>query len=125
MSNPFMQYKQQAISTMSGGELITSLFDGVIKNLNLAITLYDKGDNKVAAVCTEKCKRIFDHLILSLDFKIPVSNELFKLYNFFKQEIVAAEIKLKSEPLSEILPLITDLKNTWAEASKLSHIAKG
>lgn len=125
MSNSaLMQYKSQAISTMSSGELIVTLFDGIIKNLNVAVQLFEKGDIDVASTCTQKCKTIFDHLIISLDFNFELSHNLFKLYNFFKQEIITAEIKHEGSPIAGILPLIVDLKNTWVEAQKLSHTLK-
>lgn len=123
-NSALMQYKSQAISTMSSGELIVTLFEGILKNLRVAAQLYEKGDVAVAATCTQKCKAIFDHLILSLDFNYELSNNLFMLYNFFKQEIITAEVKRSADPINEILPLISDLKNTWVEAKKLSHSMK-
>lgn len=124
MANPFLQYKQQAVSTMSGGEQITALYGEVVKNLNVAITLFNNGDDVVAKSCTLKCRGVFDYLISVLDFKYPVSNHLFKLYNFFKQETLYADSQKSSQPLAEILPLITDLRETWVEAQRLSHLQK-
>lgn len=124
MTNPFMQYKQQSINTMSGGELIVTLFEEVTKNINIAIIMFDEGKTDVALINTNKAKKIFSHLIGILDFNIEISQNLYQLYTFFNQEIIASEAKLNSEPLKEILPLVQDLKNTWTEAQKLIHMGK-
>lgn len=124
MANPLDQYKQQMISTMSSGDQLIALYNGAIKNINIAVMLYENKDYKNAEVCTQKTKAIFDYLITVLDFNIPISGNLYKLYNFFKQEIALAEVKRKGSPLTEILPLIVDLKETWLEAQKLTHMNK-
>jgi len=124
VNNPFMQYKQQSINTMSGGELIVTLFEEVTKNINIALIMFGEGKIDVALVNTAKAKKIFSHLIGVLDFNIEISQNLYQLYTFFNQEIIASEARLSGEPLKEILPLVQDLKNTWAEAQKLIHMGK-
>ncbi len=124
MSNPFMQYKQQSINTMSSGELVVTLFEEASKNLNLACKLYIDKNYDPAKICTEKAKNIFTHLITVLDFNYDISQNLYQLYNFFNQQIIVAEVRQDAKPIEEILPLINDLKNTWSEAQKLIHIKK-
>lgn len=124
MSNPFMQYKQQSINTMSSGELVVTLFDEIVKNLNMASKMLADKNIDVAMRCTEKSKKIITHLIGSLDFNYDVSQNLYQLYNFFNQQIIVSEVRQNPQPIDEILPLITDLKQTWSEAQKIIHIKK-
>lgn len=124
MSNPFMQYKQQSINTMSSGELVIKLFEEAYKNLLRASMLYKESNPTDATEYTEKTKKIFNHLMTILNFNVEISKNLYQLYMFFNQQIIASEVKQSSEPIDEILPLISDLKTTWAEAEKLVHMQK-
>lgn len=124
MSNPFLQYKQQSVNTMSNGELVIKLFEENYKNLLRASMLYKEDKPEEAGAFAEKAKHIFNHLISILNFNVPVSQNLHQLYNFFNQQIISAEIKRKADPIDEILPLVNELKTTWAEAEKLVHMQK-
>ncbi|MEG2814056.1 MAG: flagellar export chaperone FliS [Oscillospiraceae bacterium] len=121
MSNPLMQYKQQSINTMSSAELILTLYDEALKNLRIAVMKFDSEEVEIATTCTNKAKEIFKYLMESLDFNYDISNNLFKLYLFFNQEIISSEITLKSKPITELLPLIEDLKSTWTQANRSLH----
>lgn len=124
MSNPFIQYQKQSINTMSSGELVIKLFEEAYKNLLRASMLYKEEKPEEANIFTQKAKNIFNHLISILDFNVEISKNLYQLYTFFNQQIIAAEIKRKAEPIDEILPLIQDLKSTWTQAEKLVHMKK-
>jgi len=117
-------YKQQAFNTMSRGELVTALYDGAIKNINLSVRFLKDGPQDAADQCMEKAQKIFSYLCDSLDSQYGVSQNLYRLYRFFYQEIIKAQIKKDSAPLEEILPLVEDLRNTWMQAEKLSHSQK-
>lgn len=124
MANPYAQYKQQSINTMSSGELVIKLFEEAYKSLLQADMLYNEKKADLASTHTDKAKRVFSHLISCLDMSIPVSQNLYQLYNFFNQEIIKAEIKQSNLPLQEIIPLVKDLKETWVEAEKSIHMNK-
>ncbi|MEG0894840.1 MAG: flagellar export chaperone FliS [Oscillospiraceae bacterium] len=119
-----MQYKQQSVNTMSGGELLILLYDEILKNLKLASQLYDNKDYINAEKCTEKAKKVFSHLSSTLDFNIDISNQLYSLYDFFIKQIVSAEVKRDKTPLAEVINLVAELKDTYAQASKIAHINK-
>ena len=123
-SNTFMQYKRQAINTMSGGELVIKLFEEAYKNVLQADMLFNQENSTSALIYTEKAKRIFTHLISILDMSVDISQNLYQLYNFFNQELIRSEVKRSNEPLKELLPLIKELKETWVQAEKSVHMNK-
>ena len=43
-TNPIMQYQEQAINTMSKGELLIKLYDEILKNINYASILLKQKD---------------------------------------------------------------------------------
>ncbi len=116
------QYKTQTIHSMTSGELLILLFDEVIKNLKIACTMLDEKNYATSEKCTQKAKEIINYLISILDRQYPLSQELYQMYSFFNEKIISAEIKQDPKILEEITPLIEDMRQTWAEANRLTHI---
>lgn len=121
-NNPIMQYKEQAVSTMTSGEQLVLLFDEVLKNLHYGSMMLKEKNYATAQKCTEKCKNIFRYLSSILDRKYKISNDLYDLYYFANQQIIKAEVKRDGAVLDELVPLVKEMRETWAEAEKLSHI---
>lgn len=125
MLNPYEQYKKASVNTMTKGELLLLLFDEIIKKLNYSKILMENKDFDQADINLKKCKDIINHLIVSLDDKYELSGELTELYLFFNREITKASYSKNTKAIDDILPIIKDLRNTWAEADKISRTAKG
>ncbi|MDD2495150.1 MAG: flagellar export chaperone FliS [Tissierellia bacterium] len=124
MLNPYEQYKKTSVNTMTKGELLLLLYDEVIKKLNISKILLENKDYKEAEIHLSKCRNIINHLIVSLDEKYEISRELKEMYFFFNREILKASISKNDKNIDDILPLIKDLRNTWAEADKISRTSK-
>ncbi len=124
MFNPYEQYKKTSINTMTKGELLLLLFDEAIKKLNYSKVLMENNDFEQAEVHLTKCRKIFNHLIVSLDDKYELSRELSEMYQFFNGEIIKASSTKNVKNIDEILPMVKDLRNTWAEADKIARASK-
>ena len=124
MLNPYEQYKKTSVNTMTKGELLLLLFDEVIKKLNHSKILMENNDFEQANVNLAKCRKIFNHLIVSLDDKYELSRELTEMYLFFNREIIKASSTKSTKNIDEILPMIKDLRITWAEADKIARASK-
>lgn len=123
-NNAVKQYEEQAIYTMSRGELLIKLFDEALKNMRCA-SAFIKGSDKVnAEKCMTKSKKIFSYLSSILDNKYEISYNLHQLYYFINQEIIRAEIKNDAQIIENVIPLVSDMRETWVEAEKLVHIQK-
>jgi len=121
MLNPYEQYKQTSVNTMTKGELLLSLFDGAIKKLNQSKILMDNKDYEQSKILLQRCREIFNYLISTLDYNYEMSNELREMYSFFNREIVNAMYSRKTQPIEDIIPLIRDYRNTWEQADKLAR----
>lgn len=122
MLSPSAQYQQQAVSTATPGELIVLLFSAAVKNINLGIAgirnkQYAEAHNRII-----KTQDIFNALIKNLDMRYPISRDLMDLYDFINQRLVQANLKKDCGILEELLPLVTDLRNTWQDAEKINRI---
>ncbi|WP_326910396.1 flagellar export chaperone FliS [Sedimentibacter sp. MB31-C6] len=125
MVNPYEQYKRTTVTTMTKGELLILLYDEVIKKLNHSILLIENNDYKQASIILEKCRKIFYHLMETLDNKYDMSNELMELYLFFNREITKAASYKETKYIESILPIVKDLRETWSEADKIARVTKG
>ncbi|HEX3037505.1 MAG TPA: flagellar export chaperone FliS [Oscillospiraceae bacterium] len=123
-TNPIMQYQEQAINTMSKGELLIKLYDEVLKNINYASILFKQKDYPMAEQYCDKSKSIFNYLSSILDRQYPVSADLYKIYFFMNSEIIRAQVKRDHTILDALLPLVEDMRATWAKAEKLCHMNK-
>ncbi|MDW5300033.1 MAG: flagellar export chaperone FliS [Sedimentibacter sp.] len=124
MVNPYEQYKRNSINTMTKGELLVLLFDEAIKKLNLSKILMENEDYKNANINIEKCRKIFNYLIVTLVEKYKLSQELSEMYMFFNKELIKASSMKSITNIDNILPMVKDLRNTWAEADKISKTGK-
>jgi len=120
MIDPYKNYKNMSINTMTKGELLVLLFDKLVQRLTLSIILYK--DNKIeeANLSLNKSRDIFNYLLASLDHGYGLSKDLSELYAFFNAEIIKAVAKKDISLIEQVLPMIKELRDTWSEAEKLS-----
>lgn len=121
VTNPYEQYKKQSVMTMTQGELVVQLFEGCSKKLNAAVFYYESNETEKAEEELYKAQRIVNYLNASLDRKVPISNELAALYDFFIRMIVKAKIKSSTDIIKEIIPMIDGLGDSFREAERIVH----
>lgn len=122
-SNPYNQYKEQSIMTMTPGELIIVLYEECIKMLNHAVFyIEEKNDMEEAEKAIKKVQRIIHYLDGILDFKYDISNNLHMLYDYFIRTLVQANIRKRSEVLKPLIPMLTELKDSFQQAEKKVHM---
>ncbi len=120
--NAYSKYQEQSIMTMTPGEMVVRLFEECEKQLNFAIVSIDEQNIQATNNALQKTQRIFNYLKASLDFKYQVSNGLASLYDFFVSRTVEANIKKNKELIAEILPLVTELRETFQQGERLARI---
>lgn len=116
------KYREQTIMTMTPGEMVVRLFEECEKQITSAIMCIEGKDIQGANMSLQKSQRIFNYLKASLDFKYPISQNLSELYDFFNRRLVEANIRKDKEPAEEILPLVTELRETFQQGERLARI---
>lgn len=116
------KYQEQTIMTMTPGEMIVRLFEEAEKQISYAIICIDKKNVQDANRAFQKAQRIFTYLNASLDFKYEVSENLSALYEFFNRRLVDANIKKSKQPAEEILPLVSELRDTFQQGERLARM---
>lgn len=119
-SNAYL-YTEQSGITASPGELLMMLLNAEIKNIRIAILSIGAGKLTDAHQRLMKAQDIMDELILSLDDAYEISKELTPLYLFIKKELMSANIKKDTEKLEKLLPIVTELRDSWEKAYEISR----
>lgn len=116
--NPYQQYQRQSVMTMTQGEMLTKLYDEVIKQMSGAKICLTEKDLSAVNNALQKAQRILFYLKSTLDFKYEISGNLDALYDFFIERTVQANLKKDAAMLDEIIPMIEDLRDTFVQADR-------
>lgn len=119
--NPYKQYKENSIMTMTPGELIVELYDGCIKKLSASVVFIEEKKYDKANEMLQGSRKIIEYLDACLDMKYEISQNLVALYDYFKRTIVKANMHKDINAINELIPMITDLRNAFKEAEKEIH----
>ena len=114
----YKAYKQQSVMSMTPGEMLTTLYDAALKNLELAKIAFDKNNISQINKSLQKVQEIFHYMKNTLDFKYEISQNLGALYDFFIETALQANMKKDPSKLDDLISLITDLRDTYKDADK-------
>lgn len=118
MQNPYAKYKEQSVMTMTQGDMINLLYEEIISRLNKAIICIEEKDIEGRNNHLKKARAIVTHLDTTLDPQYEVSKNLSSLYEYFNYSMTQANIKNDAGSLQEILPMVEELKDAFAQADK-------
>ena len=74
---------------------------------------YDRANTSL-----QKAQRIISHLNKTLAMEYEISQNLEALYDFFNYKITQANVHKDATHIAEILPMVTDLRDAFAQAEK-------
>lgn len=118
MQNPYQKYMNQVVTTMTPAQLLIALYDKAITELNKAILYIEDKNITKAHNSIVRVSEIVDALDASLKEKYEISDNLAALYEFFREQLVQANIKKDPEILKSLIPFFQDLHDSFEEASK-------
>lgn len=120
MSNPYSNaaYKKTQIETASPEALILMLYDGALKFMSQAEFAFEDGNIEQTNNLLLRVQAIFTELLTSLDKEKggEIAVNLERLYVFFLEKLGEANINKDPKPLTDIKPLVLDIRNTWEKA---------
>ena len=120
MQYGYEQYKEQSINTMTKGEQLVLLFDEVVKNLKKSEIAIESKNYELLDVSIQKATDIVRYLISILDRSIPISNELYRMYDFFLYEFNRIKAGRNAEVIEEVRELVIDMRDAFREADKIA-----
>ena len=116
----YQNYKTQAVNTMTPGEMLGLLYDELLKRLTRAELALEKKDYILFDQSMKRSVDIVHYLKNTLNYDYEISNELKRMYDFFLYELSRISAGRNAKVISELRPLIMELRDAFKEAQKLS-----
>lgn len=120
--NAAQTYKETAIKTADGGEIIVLLYEGIDKHLSEAIVLLEKEQkhhyfDKINYHITF-AQKIITELMTALDSSQDkaIYDNLMDLYLYFNNELSKANMKKDCDVINHVHTMIKELLETWKKA---------
>ncbi len=119
-NNAYNQYKENSIQTASPEELTLMLYNGLVKfimqaQMHVVEKNIEKANNSII-----KAQNIIVEFQTTLDMRYSISNDLMRIYDYMHHRLVEANVKKDKDILEEVLGYAKELRDTWAQAMKLS-----
>lgn len=112
---PYQAYQNNAVQTASGGELTLMLYNGGIKFIRQAIKDLEEKDFEQKNKHIQKAQAIVQELMLTLDPKVEISQQMLPLYEYINHQLTEGNINNDVEHLNEALTFIIEFRDTWKE----------
>jgi flagellar protein FliS len=116
--NPYQKYMSRMVTTMTPAQLLIALYDKAITELNKAILFIEDKNIPGAHNSITRVAEIVDSLDASLKEKYEISDNLAALYQYFREQLIKANVKKDPEILKSLIPLFQELRDAFDEASK-------
>ena len=120
IASGYQQYKNQAVSTMTQGEMLLLLFDEMVKRITRAELALKDQDNVVFEQSVNRAVDIIKYLKQTLNREYAISVQLRALYDFFIYELSRVKASRRQAILDELKPLVEELRDAFRQAEKRS-----
>ena len=116
--NPYQRYKEEAVMTMTQGEMLLLLYDEMLKRLRECELLLEQKDFKNFEAQADRVAAIIRYLRDVLNHDYPISGQLYSMYDFFLVEIGRIKAARKPERIEELKQFVEELRDAFREAEK-------
>ena len=122
LTSPYDKYKTSQAQTANSGKLLLMLYDGAIRFLKLGIEGIEEKNIEKANNNLVKTQAIINELIASLNFDYEIASDLVRIYEYMLYQLIQCNIRKDKLPAEEVLGHLIEMKDAWAEASRVSAI---
>ena len=114
----YQHYREDALNTMTPGELLLVVYDELVKRLTQAELLLTKEDYTAFENAVDRAVDIVHYLDDTLDRKYPISAQLAKMYDFFCYELSRVKSGRNKTELERIKRMASELRESFRTAEK-------
>ncbi|GAB6991340.1 flagellar export chaperone FliS [Paenibacillus pini] len=125
ITSPYEKYRQSSVQTSTPSQLLLMLYDGAIRFVRTGIDGLQKQDLQKANLNLGKGQSIVNELLSSLDRSYAVSEGLASMYEYINHLLIEANVKKIAEPAEEAIGYLMELRETFAQAAKISLASQG
>lgn len=121
MQNAHSIYKNNSINSASREQLLLMLVDGAVKFAKRGKLGIEEKNIKMAHESFIRVQDIFSELMATLDRNAGAwTEDIFNIYAFINQTVAQANLKKDIKKADEAIELITEVRDMWHEAYKIS-----
>ncbi|WHY19085.1 flagellar export chaperone FliS [Paenibacillus sp. G2S3] len=120
ITSPYDKYRQSSVKTSTPAQLVVMLYDGAIRFVRTAMDGLSKQDYEKTNLNFGKAQTIISELMSTLDYSYEVSSNLYSLYEYTNYLLIEANIRKSAEKAEEAIGYLTELRETWLQASKIA-----
>ncbi len=117
-------YKNQQVMTASPEQLTLLLYNGALRFLTESILAMEQGDVQKSHNANLRVQDIVREFVQTLDMSYELSKTWAQLYEYIEHCLIQGNIKKDLEQLQNAKSMLTEMRDTWAEAMKLTHVAR-
>lgn len=112
------RYNQVRMTTSTPGELLLALYDGLFRFLNQAKVCLQAKQMARGRELLSKSYAILSELYIALDHSVfpELCANLEALYGFAMDRVMQASRKGTTEPIDEVVRVLTPLREAWQTA---------
>lgn len=123
-ANARRTYMTAAVQTVSPAQLVTMLYDGLLRNLDQAEIAVAAGDLEGVHRGLMKAQAIVAELDASLDTSVWAAGEgLRSLYRFLETELISANVAKDVQRILTCRELVAPLAEAWRQAADAPTVA--
>ncbi|RLL46653.1 flagella export chaperone FliS [Oceanobacillus piezotolerans] len=115
MNKAYQTYQNNAVNTASGGELTLMLYNGCMKFIKQAIRDMSAKNYEAKNTNIQKAQNIIQELMITLDPKVEISNQIMPLYDYIHFRLKEANVQNDPVILEEVLGFVTEFRDTWKQ----------
>lgn len=125
--NPYLkQYQKNQIETATPEQVLILLYDGAILYLNKAKVAIEQQNIEQWNNNLLGCERIILEFMDTLDMENggDLAKNLYKLYEYFYNTLVSANLNKNTNQVDEILKHLKSMRETWQKAIAIANAEK-
>lgn len=115
LKSPYKTYQNQSVTTASPGELTLMLYNGCLKFISMAKSAMRDGDHESKNFNLVKAQDIIRELMVTLDTKTEVSQNMMAMYDYIHNRLIQANVKNEVSILEEAEEYVVEFRDTWKE----------
>lgn len=116
----YQQYKQQSVATMTQAEMLLLLYDECIKRLIMAEQALDQQDYEKFNAAVQRTKDIIAYLSDILNRQYEISQNLYRMYDYFQYELGRLQAGRKKEIIANLKRNIKELRDAFQQADRIN-----
>ena len=115
-------YLANQVNTASPEQLMLMLYDGAVRFASLAIKAITDGTPDKRSFYINKTYAILSEFAATLDHNkdAQLAENLDALYSYMQQQLMEANLKNETAPVVEVKNMLSDLRQTWAQAIEMN-----